>query len=151
MISYKHTQTGYLILFVALVASVFFAWLFWIIPETEPRLSVAVLMAAIVLLLVSFSTLTVAIDEQYVRIQFGYGIYRKKFPVKDIVSANPVKNHWYYGWGIRLWLWPYMWIYNVSGFDAIEIVMTDGRIYRIGTDVQSELGAALQRAMRSQN
>ena len=60
-----------------------------------------------------------------------------------------MKNHWYYGWGIRIWFWPYMWIYNVSGFDAVEITMRDGKMYRIGTDVPTELEMALCRAMRS--
>ena len=148
MTSYKHTQAGYLILFVALVATVFFAWLYWNIPETEPRIIVVALMAAIVFILVSFSTLTVTIDEQFVRIQFGYGIFRKKFLLSEITSATAVKNHWYYGWGIRIWFWPYMWIYNVSGFDAVEITMRDGKIYRIGTDVPTELEMALRRVIR---
>ena len=148
MTSYQHTQTGYLILFVALVVIVFFAWLYWAIPETEPHFIIAALMAAIVFILVSFSTLTVTIDEQFVRIQFGYGIFRKKFLLSEITSATAVKNHWYYGWGIRIWFWPYMWIYNVSGFDAVEITMRDGKIYRIGTDVPTELEMALRRVIR---
>jgi len=151
MTSYKHTQVGYLMLFLAFILSVFFAWLYWVIPETEPHLIIAALMVAIVFILVSFSTLTVTIDEQYVRIKFGYGIFRKKFSIREIVSVRAVKNHWYYGWGIRVWFWPYMWIYNVSGFDAVEIVMKSGKIYRIGTNVPGELEAALHRAMRSQN
>ena len=149
MTLYKHTQIGYLILFVALAVTVFFAWLYWNIPETEPRHIVAALMTVIVFILVSFSTLTVTIDEQFVQIKFGYGIFRKKFSIENIASAKAVKNHWYYGWGIRIWFWPYMWIYNVSGFDAVEIVMRDRKVYRIGTDVPSELETALQRAIRT--
>ncbi|OGG80511.1 hypothetical protein A3A39_00315 [Candidatus Kaiserbacteria bacterium RIFCSPLOWO2_01_FULL_54_13] len=149
MTLYKHTQIGYLILFVALAVTVFFAWLYWNIPETEPRHIVAALMTVIVFILVSFSTLTVTIDEQFVQIKFGYGIFRKKFLLSEITSAKAVKNHWYYGWGIRIWFWPYMWIYNVSGFDAVEIVMKSGKIYRIGTDVPIELEMALCRVIRS--
>jgi len=54
-------------------------------------------------------------------------------------SAKIVKNHWYYGWGIRAWLWPRMVIFNVSGFDAVEIAMKNGKIYRIGTDEPEQL------------
>jgi hypothetical protein len=32
-----------------------------------------------------------------------------------------------------------MWIYNVSGFDAVEILMKSGKRYRIGTDQPEEL------------
>ena len=149
MTSYKHTQVGYLMLFLAFILSVFFAWLYWVIPETEPHLIIAALMVAIVFILVSFSTLTVTVEENYVQIKFGYGIFWRTFPVKEIVSAKAVKNRWYYGWGIRIWFWPYMWIYNVSGFDAVEIVMRDRKVYRIGTDVPSELETALQRAIRT--
>jgi hypothetical protein len=37
-----------------------------------------------------------------------------------------------------------MWIYNVSGFDAVEIVMKNGEVYRIGTNAPKELEAALK-------
>ena len=40
-----------------------------------------------------------------------------------------------------------MWIYNVSGFDAVEIILKNGKIYRIGTDVPSELEAAIKQAI----
>jgi hypothetical protein len=41
--------------------------------------------------------------------------------------------------GVRVWFWPKMWIYNVSGFDAVEIKMKDGKTYRIGTDEPEKL------------
>mgnify|MGYP001589379195 FL=1 len=102
-----------------------------------------------VLTLASFVTLTVSSHENCFQIKFGYGIFRKKFPLNEIVSAKSVKNHWYYGWGIRVWFWPYMWIYNVSGFDAVEIIMRNGKIYRIGTDTPKELEAAIKRAINT--
>ena len=101
-------------------------------------------MVIVLLILASFSTLNVNIDEKYLKIKFGYGIYRKKFLLKEITSAKVVKNKWYYGWGIRLWLWPKMWIYNVSGFDAVEIKLKDNKIYRIGTDEPTELKHAIK-------
>jgi hypothetical protein len=58
-----------------------------------------------------------------------------------------VKNKWYFGWGVRRWFWPKMWIYNVSGFDAVEIVLKNGNIYRIGTDEPEKL----ERAILSKN
>jgi hypothetical protein len=107
-------------------------------------------MLLILFILASFVTLTASIDENYLRIKFGYGIFQKKFSLKEISSAKSVKNHWYYGWGIRGWFWPrYMLIYNVSGFDAVEIIMKNGRIYRVGTDVPEELGAAIRRFISS--
>src|SRR3989344_6402640 len=142
MTSYKHTQVGYLILFVSLMLALFY--LYGIIAtEIGSNFAVVVPMASVLFLLISFSSLTVTIDKNYVRIKFGYGIFHKKLSLKEIASVKTVKNHWYYGWGIRLWLWPSMWIFNVSGFDAVEIIMKNGRIYRIGTDTPIELETAI--------
>jgi hypothetical protein len=106
-------------------------------------------MAFIVFALASFVSLQVSVNEKYLRIKFGYGIYQKTFLLNDIMSAGVVKNHWYYGWGIRVWLWPKMWIYNVSGFDAVEITLKNGKTYRIGTDEPKKLEQTILRSMRS--
>lgn len=153
MTSYKHTQIGYLILVVTLAVLILFGWAYITASAEPPSLdsgtnfAITAIMALVLFVLASFATLTTSIDENYLRIKFGYGIFRKKFPLREIVSAKSAKNHWYYGWGIRLWLWPYMWIYNVSGFDAVEIVTGNGKIYRIGTDVPKELENALNQAI----
>lgn len=151
MTPYKHTQIGYLTLIVTLVVLVLFAWAY-ITARAEPpsvdsgtNLLVTATMALVLFILTSFVTLTASIDEKYLKIKFGYGIFKKKFPLNEIVSATSVKNHWYYGWGIRLCLWPKMWIYNVSGFDAVEIILKNGRVYRIGTDDSNELETAIKR------
>ncbi len=153
MNTYKHTQIGYLMLVVTLVVLVFFAWL-KITARAEPpsvdsgtNFAVTAIMALILFILASFGSLTVSVDEQRVAIKFGYGVFRKKFSASEIASATQVKNHWYYGWGIRLWFWPKMWIYNVSGFDAVEIRMRNGKIYRIGTDEPEKLETAIKRVI----
>lgn len=151
--NYKHTQIGYLMLVVFLFVSIIFTWAY-ITARAEPpsvnsgtNLLVTTVMILVFFVLLSFITLTVFIDEKYLKIKFGYGIFRKKFLLNEIVSATSVKNHWYYGWGIRLCLWPKMWIYNISGFDAVEIIMRNGKVYRIGTNVPNELEAAINKAI----
>ena len=42
-----------------------------------------------------------------------------------------------------------MWIYNVSGFDAVEIIMRNGKIYRIGTNTPGKLEAAIKQAINT--
>jgi hypothetical protein len=145
MNSYKHTQIGYLMMVVTLAVLALFAWLQITARAEAPSVdsgtnfAVTMVMVLILLILASFATLTTIVDETYLRIKFGYGIFRKKFLLEEITSVRTAKNHWYYGWGIRVWLWPKMWIYNVSGFDAVEITLKDGKVYRIGTDVPKEL------------
>ena len=152
--NYKHTQIGYLMLVVTLAVLVLFAWL-QITARAEPpsydsgaNFLVTAIMALILFVLASFCSLQVIIDEKYLRIKFGYGIYQKKFSLNDILSARTVRNHWYYGWGIRGWLWPKMWIYNVSGFDAVEIKLKNGKIYRIGTDEPEKLEQAILHSIK---
>lgn len=147
--NYKHTQIGYLILTVALAVLVLFVWVY-VTASAEPvsadsgtNFAVTSIMALVLYILASFGSLQVTIDGEYLRIKFGYGIYQKKFLLNEIMSAKTVKNHWYYGWGIRGWFWPRMCIYNVSGFDAVEIKMKNGKTYRIGTDEPKKLEQAI--------
>ncbi|MFA5432576.1 MAG: hypothetical protein WC319_06840 [Candidatus Paceibacterota bacterium] len=153
MTSYKHTQIGYLMIIVTLAVLVLFAWA-QITARAEPpsvdsgaNFLITAIMFLVLFTLSSVTTLTVSTDEKYLQIKFGYGIFRKKFLLSEIASAKQVENYWYYGWGIRFWFWPRMCIYNVSGFDAVEIVMKNGKIYRIGTDVPSELETAIKQAI----
>lgn len=150
---YKHTQIGYLILVITLAVLVFFVWL-QITARAEPpsvdsgtNFAITAIMALILVTLTSFGWLTVSVDDERVALKFSWGIFRKKFSASEIASVAQVKNHWYYGWGIRLWFWPKMWIFNVSGFDAVEIRMKNGKIYRIGTDEPEKLEAAIKRVI----
>jgi len=150
MTKYKHTQIGYMMLVVTLAVLVLFAWAH-ITARAEPpsvdsgtNFAVTSLMVLIVFFLAGFATLTVSIDESDLRIKFGYGVFTKTFPLSEIASVQSAKNHWYYGWGIHMWFWPRMWVYNVSGFDAVELRTKDGKTYRIGTDVPQELETAIK-------
>ena len=142
---YEHTQIGYLMLFVFLAVTALFGY---ILAQEVPNPAIIAIMVFILIIISSFSTLKVVIDENYLRIKFGYGIFRKSFLLTEITSAKAAKNHWYYGWGIRMWLWPYMWIFNVSGFDAVEITSKNGNIYRIGTDESKKLEQAISQLIK---
>lgn len=154
MTTYKHTQIGYLMLIVTLAVLVLFARVHMMALAEPPSINsgsnfaVSFIMVSILFLLSSFITLTVSIDKENLQIKFGYGIFSKKFLLNQITTVKIVKNHWYYGWGIRGWFWPrFMTIYNVSGFDAVEITTKNGKIYRIGTDTPKELELAIKQAI----
>jgi hypothetical protein len=150
IVQYKYTQIGYLMIFVALVLLVFFVWIYITASAESPswdagtNFAIPAVMVITLLILGSFSTLTVSIDEDFLRIKFGYGIFKKKFQLNQVNKVKVVRNPWFIGWGIRVWFWPYMWIYNVSGYDAVEIVLRNGRRYRIGTDKPIELERVIQ-------
>lgn len=137
---YKHTQVGYLVIYVFLAVSLLFAVILF---QTGFNFAIFAMMFLILLALASFMLLKVTVNEKVMEIKFGYGIIQKKFLLKGIKSAKIVKNRWYYGWGIRLLIWPTVWIYNVSGLDAVEITMKNGKRYRIGTDEPKKLERAI--------
>lgn len=142
---YKHTQIGYLIIYGFVSIILLFGY---ILTQTGFALNILILVLVILAIIASFTSLKVVIDDTYLRIKFGYGLFRKKFLLKEIASAKAVRNHWYYGWGIRLWLWPSMLIFNVSGLDAVEIKIKTRGTYRIGTDEPKKLEEAIQQAIK---
>ncbi len=149
IMKYKHTQIGYLMIVVTIAVLVLFAWAH-ITSSAEPvsvnsgnNFAVTATMVLVLFILTSFTSLHVSIDETYLWIKFGYGVYQKKIPLTDILSVKTAKNRRRYGRGIRRCLWPRMWIYNVSGLDAVEIQLKNGKIYRIGTDEPKKLEQAI--------
>jgi len=153
MISYKHTQIGYLMIFITLAVLGLFTWVHLsALAEppsfnSGPNFAISSVMVLILFILASFMTLIISIDEKYLGIKFGYGLFQKKLLLNEIVSVRVVKNRWYYGWGIKLRLWPTTWIYNVSGFQAVELIMKNGKIYRIGIDEPNKLESAILAVM----
>ena len=141
---YDHTQTGYLIIIALILVALLFGFIF---TQIEFHYALLVLMIAILLLLTSFLTLNVTVNKNYLRIKFGYGIFSKSFKIKEITSVKAVRNKWYYGWGIRFWWKPRMIIYNISGYNAVEIKLKNRRIYRIGTDEPKQLEQAIKKML----
>ncbi|MCR8556382.1 hypothetical protein KXD93_01945 [Mucilaginibacter sp. BJC16-A38] len=152
--NYKHTQISYLVLVVTLAVFALFAKVYITgsaepdSADSGPNFVITFLMALILFILASLVSLQVVIDEKYLRIKFSFGIYQKKFSLNDIMSAKTVKNQWHYGWGIRKWLWPKMLIYNISGFDAVEIKLKNGKTYRIGTNEPKKLEQTLLNSIK---
>ncbi len=142
MKQYRHTQIGYfpLILYSGVVL---FVGYLNIATDFNPFALASLIIILIVLGI--FTRLTVAVDDQMIKIQFGMRVVRKVFLLKDIEAYCVVKNPWYYGWGIRLT--PRGWLFNVSGFSAIELQMKSGKRYRIGTDDPDNLAKALNEVL----
>ncbi|MEO2014025.1 MAG: hypothetical protein ABGZ53_06600 [Fuerstiella sp.] len=82
------------------------------------------------------------VNRNEISLRFGIGIVKKSFSSAEIKTVEQVRNRWFYGWGIKLT--PEGWLYSVSGLDAVQIVMQDGRKTRIGTDEPEKLLAAIE-------
>lgn len=148
MASYEHTQAGTFVRVTMTVVFVGMLALAGALGMRDPALIwVFLAMAAVmVVVLFLFHSLTVEIADGEVRLRFGVGLIRKRIPVKEIAAAEVVRNRWWYGWGIKLT--PHGWLFNVSGYDAVQVTLRDGRKYRIGTDEPRKLHRAVEDAMQ---
>ena len=129
MTKYKHTQIGYLLI-IALGAATLLIGRLTVIARFNP--GAILLLVLIILCLALFATMTVQVSDQIINLQVGIGIIRTRFALQDVQAYRVVKNPWYYGWGIHVI--PGGWVFNVSGWEAVELQMKNGRKYRIGTD-----------------
>jgi hypothetical protein len=90
------------------------------------------------------SRLTIEVTEDTLRASFGPGWPKKEIPLDEIESATPVRNPWWYGWGIR-WT-PSGPLWNVAGLDAVELRLRSGKRFRLGTDEPAALTGAIEGA-----
>jgi len=140
-VHYRHSQNGGPTL-LALLATAAFCLLLGTIPEGRwiAWSTAGVLALAGVL----FYQLTISVSEEAVIAAFGIGLIRRTIPLSKISGAHTVRNKWWYGFGIRLT--PHGWMFNLRGLDALELELTSGRRFRLGTDRPSELRDAIRRA-----
>jgi len=144
---YEHRQFGRTTL-LALVAGIAVVGLLPVFSREPPVLVVwGAVMLVLALAAVICSSLTVTVNERALRLRFGPGPIRRTIELKDIAAAQPVKNPWWYGYGIHLT--PKGWLWNVSGPDAVELTLSDGRRFVVGTDDPAGLTDALARATRA--
>ncbi len=137
---YRHTQLGPLLLLSTVPGST--ALLFGSAVYEGP-LSLGLLTLAIVVggLGFAFSSLTVEVTAAELAWRFGPGVFGGRVPRADIVAATPVENPWWWGWGVHLT--PRGWLYNISGLRAVEVVLRDGTVFRLGSDEADALAQAL--------
>jgi len=144
---YRHTQIGWTL--IVLVVAVVLAELTIVAfgaPQSTLTLALSgALVAVVAVMLALFSALTVTVDDQAVRLSFGFGSLRREVMLADVTAVRKVRNRWYAGWGVRII--PRGRLYNVGGLDAVELEMDNGRVVRVGTDQPDALLAAVQAAL----
>ena len=138
---YRHTQWGYFAIWtVAILVPVVVVTL--VAGDDEPWADVLIVLLVLLItaLVFWFSRLTVTVRGGVTVAEFGWGWPRKAVDLAGVSDVRKVRNHWYYGFGIRKV--PNGWMYNVSGLDAVELQLPTGKVFRIGTnDVEQLFGA----------
>ncbi len=140
---YRHTQPGTLmrvVLGISILAGAYFAT----VAPMAARTIYWVVVGFLLILLAMFHSLTVEVDTRCVQWYFGPGWHKWKRLISDLESARISRNKWYYGWGIRIT--PIGWLYNVSGFQCVDVTDKYGKSFRIGTNDPEGLLRALRHA-----
>ena len=141
MTRYEHTQVGHVIIW-SLLAIILIVSGFAGLSHREIPLVVSIIL---LVCLVLFYKLRITIEDETLCASFGPGIIRKRVRLAEIVGCEPIRIRWWYGWGIHLT--PFGWLYNVSGLDAVAITLRAGRKFALGTDDPHGLLAALRAAI----
>ena len=118
---YNQTQYGKLIFGITLVFIALILIFYNEIKKSDPSGEIAALSTAgaFVLLTLLVYRLKVEVNAQEIIISFGVGLIKKRIQIKNIKSAEEVKNKFWYGWGIRYT--PHGWLWNISGYEAVEL------------------------------
>lgn len=98
-----------------------------------------VLLAAITL----FYSLSIEIKDETLICRMGIGLIQKRIPLAEIRQARKVQIPWYAGWGIHYVPLRY-WVWNVSGLRGVELTLSDGIRFCIGTDEPEALVRAIE-------
>ena len=115
MTRYEHTQIGHVIIW-SLLAIILIANGVTGAVAHWPALIVSLIL---LICLILFYKLRITIEDDTLCASFGPGIIRKKVRLAEIVGCEPIRIRWWYGWGIHLT--PYGWLYNVSGLNAVAM------------------------------
>jgi hypothetical protein len=142
-----YTQQGKLMyfIFIPLIAINLFLFFQKIIQHSGQSVHYFALLSFLFLLLFAcFYKLTIIISDSNLTFKMGVGIIQKTYPIKEIKSIKPHRNSVLNGWGVRVI--PGGWLYNVSGFQSIELTFTNNsKIIRIGTNVPEEICSELNK------
>ncbi len=143
--TYRHVQSSRWAWLISLVGLVGLIWVAASPPATSGTTILAT--ASFVLLVATgavISRLTSTVDARAVSATFGWGWPRRTIAIEEIVDVRKLRNSWWHGWGIRKV--SRGWMYNIAGYDAVELELRGSRVFRIGTNEPDALLDAISRA-----
>lgn len=120
-------------------------WMYWIgiaifavlmiVTRSTPAAGgpLAMIGGVIALSIAIFSRLTIAVDAATIAWRFGWGWPGGSIPLAQIKSIEITQTNLLEGYGIHWTIW-HGWLWNVSGFRAVEMTKSDGSRVTLGTD-----------------
>lgn len=91
-----------------------------------------------------FYALEITVDDEAIRLRLGAGFFRRQIALGEVRSASRVRNALWSGWGVRRSRDGRRWNFSVSGFEAVELVLKNGHVLRLGTNDPEGLLKAIQ-------
>jgi len=147
--NYEHAQAGTLMRILLGVLMLFFCsvatGLLIAGKEASAVIGTASPVGLLLVILALFHSLTVRVSAELIHLSFGIGLVSKSIAVREIESASIARTRWYNGWGIKKISGG--WLFNISGFDTVELKLGNGRRYLIGTDEPERLYEVIESAM----
>jgi hypothetical protein len=140
---YHHTQYG-AVMIVGLLTATFGVCLASFVVQAF-LIAFLVALPILIISLALFYSLSISVNADRLVCRFGIGVIRRELLLSDIQKARAVNNPWYVGWGIR-WMPGRYWLWNVSGFLAVELTLGNGSTFRVGTDEPDALVRAIEAA-----
>ena len=148
--AYEHTQQGWI------------HWLMYVIVipllsalYLKPNDPVLMILAPVLVFLFlglafTFRDLTVRDSSEELVIEFGpIHLFRKRVSYADVVAVETARSRLIDGWGIHYGVGK-GWIWNIAGFDCVQLTMKDRGMLRIGTDDPQGLCGFLQTKIQKQ-
>ena len=140
MIRYEHRQIGEATLVLLIMLIVILGFIYR--EANAPTMLIP--MAVLTLAALIFGQMTVRVTDAGVRWWFGFGWPGGEVSLADVADAQIVKTSMLEGRGIHL-TW-HGWLWNTSGFSAVQLKRRDGVPITLGTDQPEALLAAIEAA-----
>lgn len=144
---YKHSQIGVAIFITLGLGTLVCLLLSLTVSAPHARLTLLSLAGVFAICTVIFCVLTIELSQDFLSWHFGPGILRKKVAIAEIKEVAVTKTRFIHGWGVHLTR--NGWLYNVSGFGAVQITLKSGKSFLLGSDEPEQLCLAIQRAIHS--
>jgi hypothetical protein len=138
---YTHTQVGWWTVAIGCAIP-----LILIVASWPPETSIVLPVGLLLLPLAFYSTLTVTVTHEAIEVSFGIGFLKRRIPLSQIRGWRIVRSPLYHGIGMRFI--PGGMLYNVRSGPAVELLLQNDRIVRIGSDEPQRLAAALDAVRR---
>jgi hypothetical protein len=129
-------------IFLPVVAIVIAAW--FNSPGVETLVPLAIVVVVIGLAGAVFTRLTIRVDADAVTWHFGWGWPSGAISLSQIERAEVTQTKLVEGWGIHWTIW-HGWLWNVGGFQAVELFKQNGASVTLGTDDSQGLFQAIER------